>query len=161
MFTLDACWANFVLGKPRLCPIKESSMSNPKLKLEAAVTPVSFKKCYERKLWKNSIHKICFWCDSKAALNYIRNEHSNFTCVLFIYSECVYLALRINEFWENSSVSQCQFIPSNMNLADDATRYISFNQFGSNSGWFNGPNFLHNTTLDEFSEKVVSREHIP
>ena len=56
-------------------------------------------------------------------LNSIRNEHSNFS---------VYVAHIINEIRENSSVSQWQYIPSNMNVADDATRCIGFNQFGSN-----------------------------
>ena len=70
------------------------------------------------------INKILFWCDSKTVLNYIRNEHSNFG---------VYVAHRINEIRENSSISQGQYIPSDMKVADDATRCISFNQFGSNS----------------------------
>ena len=48
-----------------------------------------------------------------------------------------------------------------MNVADDATRCISFNQFASNSRWFTGPNFLLNATLDDFSEKIVSTDHIP
>ena len=39
-------------------------------------------------------------------LNSIRNEHSNFS---------VYVAHIINEIRENSSVSQWQYIPSNMN----------------------------------------------
>ena len=85
-------------------------------------------------------------------LNYIRNKHSNFG---------VYVALRINEIWENSSVSQWQYIPSNMNVAENATRCISINQFGSNSRWFTGPNFLLNATLDDFSDNSVSTDHIP
>ena len=47
-----------------------------------------------------------------------------------------------------------------MNVADDTTRSISFNQFGSNSRWFTGPNFLLNATLNDFSEKSISTEHI-
>ena len=43
------------------------------------------------------INKILFWCDSKTVLNYIRNEHSNFG---------VYVAHRINEIRENSSIIQ-------------------------------------------------------
>ena len=34
-------------------------------------------------------------------------------------------------------------------------------QFGSNSRWFTESNFLVNATLDDFSEKTVSTDHIP
>ena len=94
------------------------------------------------------INKILFWCDSKTVLNYIRNKHSNFG---------VYVAHRINEIRENSSISQGQYIPSDMNVADDATRCISFNQFGSNSRLFTGPNFLLNVTLDNISENIIQQ----
>ena len=71
------------------------------------------------------INKIFFWCDSKRVLNYIRNERSNFG---------VYVAHRINEIrkLENSSISKWKYISSTMNVADDVSRCISFNQFGSN-----------------------------
>ena len=48
-----------------------------------------------------------------------------------------------------------------MSVAGDATTRISFNQFASNSRWFTGSNFLLNATLDDFSEKIVSTDHIP
>ena len=47
-----------------------------------------------------------------------------------------------------------------MNVADNATRCISFNRFVSNSRWFTGFNFLLNETLDDFSENTVSTDHI-
>ena len=114
---------NFVLGKSRLAPIKKSSMSIPKLELQAAVIAVQLKTTVMEEI-NLEIKKVLFWCDSKTVLNYIRNEHSNFG---------VYVAHRINEIRENSSVSQWHYIPSNMNVADDATMCISFKQFGSNS----------------------------
>ena len=49
---------------------------------------------------------------------------------------------------------------SNINVADNATWCISFNQFACNSRWFTGPNFLLNATLGDFSEKIVSTDHI-
>ena len=142
---------NFVLGKSRLAPIRKSSMSIPKLELQAGVIAAPLKTTVMEEI-NLEIKKVFFWCDSKTVLNYIRNEHSNFG---------VYVAHRINEILENSSVSQWHYIPSNMNVADDATRGISFKQFGTNSRWFTGPNFLLNVTLDDFSENIVSADHIP
>ena len=98
------------------------------------------------------INKIFFWYDPKMVLNYTHNKHSNFS---------VFVAQRINEIPENSSTSQWQYIPSNMNVADDATKCISFNQFGRISRWFTGSNFLFNAALDDFSEKIFSTNHIP
>ena len=121
------------------------------MELQAAVIAVQLKTTIMEEI-NLEIKKKFFWCDSKMVLNFIRNKHSNFG---------VYVALRINEIWENSSVSQWQYIPSNMNVAENATRCISINQFGSNSRWFTGPNFLLNATLDDFSENSVSTDHIP
>ena len=126
-------------------------MSIPKLELQAAVIAVRLKTTVMEEI-NLEIKKVFFWCDSKTVLNYIRNEHSNFG---------VYVAHRINEIRENSSVSQWHYIPSNMNVADDATMCISFKQFGSNSRWFTGPSFLLNATSDDFSENIVSTDHIP
>ena len=126
-------------------------MSIPKLELQAGVIAAPLKTTVMEEI-NLEIKKVFFWCDSKTVLNYIRNDHSNFG---------VYIAHRINEILENSSVSQWHYIPSNMNVADDATRGISFKQFGTNSRWFTGPNFLLNVALDDFSENIVSADHIP
>ena len=48
-----------------------------------------------------------------------------------------------------------------MNVAEDATRCISFNKFGRNSSWFTGANFLPISTLNYFSEKIISTKYIP
>ena len=143
--------SNFVPGKPRLAPIKKSSMSIPKLELQAAVIGVRLKTTVMEEV-NLEIKKVFCWCDSKTVLIYIRNEHSNFG---------VYVAHRINEIRENSSVSQWHYIPSNMNVADDSTMCISFKQFGSNSRWFTGPSLLLNATSDDFLENIVSTVHIP
>ena len=142
---------NFVLGKSRLAQIKKSSMSILKLDLQTALIAVRLKTTVMEEI-NLEIKKVFFWCDSKTVLNYNRNKHSNFG---------VYVAHRINEIPEYSSVSQWHYIPSNTNVADDATRCISFKQFGSNSRWFTVPSFLLNATLDDFSENIVSTDHIP
>ena len=85
---------NFVLGKSRLAPIKQSSMSIPKLELQAAVIAVRLKSTVMEEI-NLEIKKVLFWCDSKTVLNYIRNKLSNFG---------VYVAHRINEIRENSVI---------------------------------------------------------
>ena len=87
---------NFVLGKSRLAPVKQSSMSNPKLELQAAVVAVRLKTTVMEEI-NLEINKIFFCCDSETVLNCICNEYSNFG---------VYVAHRINEIRENSSIVQ-------------------------------------------------------
>ena len=84
----ESVTCNFILGKSRLAPTKQSSMSIPRLELQAAVTAVRLKTAVMEEI-SLEINKIYFWCDTKTVLNYIRNEHSNFD---------VYVAYIINEF---------------------------------------------------------------
>ena len=142
---------NFVLGKSILVPIKQKSKSIPKLELQVGVIAVRLKTTIMEEI-NLEINKIYFSCDSNAVLNYIFNKHSNFG---------VYVAHRVNEIRENSSISHWQYFLSNMNVPDHATRCISFNQFGSSSSWFTGPHFLLNVTLDDFSENIISTDDIP
>ena len=142
---------NFVLGKSILVPIKQKSKSIPKLELQVGVIAVRLKTTIMEEI-NLKINKIYFSCDSNAVLNYIFNKHSNFG---------VYVAHRVNEIRENSSISHWQYFLSNMNVPDHATRCISFNQFGSSSSWFTGPHFLLNVTLDDFSENIISTDDIP
>ena len=85
---------NFVLGKLTLTPIKQSSMSIPKMELQAAVMAVRLKSTVMEEI-NLEIKEVFFWCDFKTVLNYIPNEHSNFG---------VYVAHRINEIQENSVI---------------------------------------------------------
>ena len=87
---------NFVLGKSRLAPVQQSSMSTPKLELQAAVVAGRLKTTVMEEI-NLEINKIFFWCDSETVLNCICNEYSNFG---------VYVAHRINEIQENSSIIQ-------------------------------------------------------
>ena len=48
-----------------------------------------------------------------------------------------------------------------MNIADDVTRCINFNQFGSISRWFTETNSLVNATLDDFLDNIISTDDVP
>ena len=100
-----------------------NSLSIPKLELQAAVTTSRIKVKIMEEL-KETVTKVFLWSDSKTVLNYLHNNHSNF---------CVYVTHRVNEILNSTSIEDWQYVPTKANAADDATRYIPFCDFNSNS----------------------------
>ena len=85
---------SFVLGKSRLAPIKEKSLTIPKLELQAALIAVRIKE----KLVKEAnvqVSKLYFWSNSKTVLKFIRNENTRFP---------TYVMHRINEIRPSSDI---------------------------------------------------------
>ena len=92
---------SFVLGKSRLAPIKEKSLTIPKLELQAALIAVRIKE----KLVKEAnaqVSKLYFWSDSKTVLKFIRNENTQFP---------TYLIHGISEIRCCSDISDWHFVP--------------------------------------------------
>ena len=71
---------SLVLGKLRLAPIKEKSLTIPKLELKAALIVVWIKE----KLVKGAhaqARKLYFLSNSKTVLKFIRNENAAFQLI--------------------------------------------------------------------------------
>ena len=67
----------FVLGKSRLSPIKEKTLTNPCVELQAAVTAMRLKDKIVEKFDIQFVSiKVCV--DSQIVLKYIQNTNSNF-----------------------------------------------------------------------------------
>ncbi|XP_065076354.1 uncharacterized protein LOC135699956 [Ochlerotatus camptorhynchus] len=54
-----------------------------------------------------------------------------------------FVANRVGEILENTTVDEWRWVPSESNAADEATKWGSGPYFSSDSKWFNGPEFLH------------------
>ena len=68
---------SFIMNKSRLAPIKEITLTMPKLELQAAVVACRMKNFILEEV-KFGIKSVYFWCDSKAAINYLKIETKNF-----------------------------------------------------------------------------------
>ena len=79
---------------------------------------------------------VYLWTDSKIVINYIKNETTNFG---------VFIAHRINEIRNNSTVNEWHYASTKDNIADDLTRYKWFDSLQKASGSCNGPDFLYNS----------------
>ena len=119
----------FVLSKSRLSPIKEKSLTTPRLELQAAVTAVRLKDEIVE-IFDIQFVSIKFWVDSQIVLKYIQNTNRSFP---------IFVMNRLNEVRLNSNVADWNFIPGNQNPAELCTRYMPFSILKNSKIWFYGP----------------------
>ena len=104
---------SFVTEKTRLAHVK--AMTVPRLELSAAVLAVKLDRTLREGL-EISIDRSVFWTDSTAVLQYIRNENKRFQ---------TFVANRLAVIHDGSKPSQWNFVDSNRNPADDASRGLT------------------------------------
>ena len=130
------------MGKSGVTP--EKYVTIPSLKLVAAVLSVKIAALIRRELdieWKNE----AFRTDSKVVLGYINNNTKKFK---------IFVANRIQQIHEGSSISQWRHVPSKINPADDASRGLDANKNTSSSKWFKGLEFLWHNETSRRAEKT-------
>lgn len=120
---------SFVIGKARVTPLK--SVTVPRLELNAAVVSVRVSEQLRRELDIDITDEI-FWTDSRVVLGYIANDVKRFH---------VFVANRVQEIQEKSSVKQWKYVDTKSNPADEASRGVRPRDL-SKSKWITGPDFL-------------------
>ena len=118
----------FVLGKARVAPMKV--MTVPKLEMQAALLAAKFKKGNLTELTV-TVDKLFMWTDSTIFLQWINstNKHP------------IFIANRVSETLENTSVDQRNHVATCDNPAEAGTRGMSAEVLQSSS-WVRGPDFL-------------------
>ena len=91
----------FLLSKPCLAPIKEKSLTLPRLELQAAVLAMRLKNTIS-KLLDFSIDETRFWSDSQVVLKYTVNKDTRFP---------VSVMNRLNEIRLRSTHEQWHYVP--------------------------------------------------
>ncbi|XP_078382421.1 uncharacterized protein LOC144665122 [Oculina patagonica] len=120
---------SFVMGKSRVAPLKPVTI--PRLELTAAVCSVRISQQLRQEL-EYRIDQEYFWTDSRVVLGYISNVSRRFH---------VFVANRVQEIQENTSVDQWKYIESKQNPADEASRGMKAQEL-LDSRWITGPAFL-------------------
>ena len=116
-----------------MSPLKERSLSIPRLELQAKVLGARIKSTIIKQV-HFQIDNITLYSDSKVTLNCISNSSRKF--LPFVMN-------RLNEIRTNREIKQLKYVPSNLNPADMCTRYHSFQYLNSDPIWIRGPNFLY------------------
>lgn len=127
----DGGWdVAFVTGKTRCAPKK--LLSVPRLELQAAVLAVRLSVAIRSAHDVNNV-RVAFWSDSRTVVCWIRSHHRRYK---------PFVAHRIAEILEDSTVTEWRWIPTGENVADDATRPAWPPKFDAGSRWLCGPVFL-------------------
>ncbi|GBP71488.1 hypothetical protein EVAR_103374_1 [Eumeta japonica] len=120
---------------PSSPPLKPVSM--PRLELQAAVMGCRLAASVKREM-DSRITNTTYWTDSKTVLSWINADPRSFK---------PFVAHRLAEIEETSGAKNWRWVPSEDNVADDATR-VPPNEFLSEHRWFKGPKFLLNDPSD-------------
>jgi len=136
----------FVGSKTRVAPVRQISI--PRLELQAAVLGSRMAKAIqdEHEIKISTTH---FWTDSSTVLSWLRSEGRTFK---------TFVAHRIGEIEELTNLMKWHWVPTKLNIADDATRDVSPTDLGPESRWFNGPEFLRLPESEWPKEKESTRK---
>ncbi|XP_058826816.1 uncharacterized protein LOC131686839 [Topomyia yanbarensis] len=123
-------------SKTRVAPLRFVSI--PKLELQAAVLGARL---------ANSIvesHKLkpsqrFFWTDSRDVICWLNSDHRR-------YSQ--FVAFRVSELLDSTDVSEWNWISTNQNVADEATKWRKVPSLEPSSRWFHAPDFLWKLTQE-------------
>ncbi|XP_036347106.1 uncharacterized protein LOC118756451, partial [Rhagoletis pomonella] len=127
----DVVEISLVCAKASCAPLKPTTV--PRMELQAAVLGCRIKNLVEESL-DIPIQRTFLWSDSQTVILWIRSQSR-------VYKP--YVAHRIAEILNTSTTDQWHWVPTNLNVADDATRAKFTSESSSHSRWLNGPDFLN------------------
>lgn len=121
---------SIVAAKTKVAP--QSPISIPRLELQAATLGARLASTI-RSSHTMRIDSQHFWSDSRTVLSWLRTNPRNYR---------QFVAFRLVEIAESTKVSEWRWVPTALNVADEATKWQKFPDLSSNSRWLNGPPFL-------------------
>ncbi|KAJ8036706.1 hypothetical protein HOLleu_20758 [Holothuria leucospilota] len=142
---LGVVHVSLVIAKARVTP--KHAVSIPRLELCAAVLATTLVQTISPELeGRLEIDNITYYTDSKVVLGYISNESMRFH---------VYVANRVHKIHAVSDPNQWQYIPTDQNPADIASRSVPADQL-TKTTWFRGPDSLWQGTCPTSTETCSS-----
>ncbi|XP_062556722.1 uncharacterized protein LOC134221543 [Armigeres subalbatus] len=127
----EIIYCSLISGKARVAPLKLTSI--PRLELQAAVIGTRLSKTVFDSLSVRKIKRF-YWSDSRDVLCWINSDHRR-------YSQ--FVGFRVTEILESTEPCDWRYVPSKMNVADDATKWHGLPDLSNESRWFRGPRFLY------------------
>jgi thymidine kinase len=120
---------NFLMGKARIRPIKPITIPRMELLALLIASTLAKKICEEIDILP--YQQIYIWSDSMIALAWLKTER---TLPTFVKN-------RVNSIWKNVPKAQIQYVPTQSNPADCATRKLTIEEYKA-SNWLKGSEWL-------------------
>uniref|UniRef100_A0A6P7GL53 Uncharacterized protein LOC114339493 n=1 Tax=Diabrotica virgifera virgifera TaxID=50390 RepID=A0A6P7GL53_DIAVI len=123
---------SIIAGKGKVARAK--GMSIPKLELNAAVEGAKLKAYVEKAFGQDlNFARSFLWTDSRTVMCWLTSRTGRFS---------QYVTNRINLILDYSTLNQWNWINTEENVADDATRLRSSTKMSTSCRWLNGSSFL-------------------
>lgn len=126
-------FCRLVSAKSKVAPLKPLSV--PRLELNAAVIGARL-ATHIKKNHSIKFKSTTFWTDSKTVWCWMRSESRMYK---------PYVSYRVAEVLESSTVQQWNWLPTDLNIADVATRK-KIHPISNRCEWFRGPKFLRKSS---------------
>ncbi|XP_062538815.1 uncharacterized protein LOC134207114 [Armigeres subalbatus] len=147
---------SLVSAKTKVAPLK--LLSIPRLELSAAVLGARLSKSVIEN-HTLPISRKTFWSDSCTFLSWLRADPRKYR---------QFVAFRLTEIHDLTQVDEWRWVPSRMNVADEATKWGKGPDITSSSRWFQAPKFLYEhpnswpqqTTKEEESSEELRPIHL-
>ncbi|XP_058449040.1 uncharacterized protein LOC131429001 [Malaya genurostris] len=119
-----------VAAKTRVAPLRYHSV--PKLECQSAVIGVRLARSVIDSL-SFQVDKFFYHSDSRDVICWLNSDHRRYS---------PFIAHRVSEILEATVADEWRWIPTKLNVADDATKWEKFPDMTPNSRWYNAPEFL-------------------
>jgi hypothetical protein len=139
---------SLVMGKSRVAPLK--TISIPRLELTAAVVGARLSQFILEEIDFNNI-SVYFWSDSMTVLRYLRNVSTRFK---------TFVAHRVQQIQDATDVNAWNYVPTDKNPADLASRGVNPDEKHKLEFWLNGPQFLKESSNYTRMFEEPQSEHV-